>query len=215
MLGFAIAFANGFEDCFICFTVFVACSFTRIACIQFQLSAHAETIRRCLKWAPWGDTLACAWLNTTHYGKPRQPWWEHFVEQRRVSISAGQSTQSGSAYGQGICKWSQYKCGSHYRLHVASGENHRHTISLHRGDEASVQVQVHVGQVGRGASVHHYLIEHLYKQITHSLAQRSNMAGHVLKVLSAITPPQQLDSMRKWLLERKRKQSNKKDSSQA
>lgn len=36
-----------------------------------------------------------------------------------------------------------------------------HTITLHRGDEVPVQVDVYVGQVGGGASVNHHLIQDL------------------------------------------------------
>lgn len=35
------------------------------------------------------------------------------------------------------------------------------TISLHCGNEVSVQEQVHIGEVGRGSSVNHHLIQHL------------------------------------------------------
>lgn len=35
------------------------------------------------------------------------------------------------------------------------------TVSLHRGDEVSVQEEVYVGQVGGGASVHHHIIQNL------------------------------------------------------
>lgn len=35
------------------------------------------------------------------------------------------------------------------------------TISLHGGDEVPIQVDVHVGQVGGGASVNHHLVQHL------------------------------------------------------
>lgn len=36
------------------------------------------------------------------------------------------------------------------------------TISLHWGDESSIQVQVHIWQVGGRSSIHHNLIQHLY-----------------------------------------------------
>lgn len=35
------------------------------------------------------------------------------------------------------------------------------TVALHRGDEVPVQVDVHVGQVGGGASVDHHLVQDL------------------------------------------------------
>lgn len=35
------------------------------------------------------------------------------------------------------------------------------TVSLHRGDQVSVQEEVHVGQVGGGSSVHHHLVKNL------------------------------------------------------
>lgn len=36
------------------------------------------------------------------------------------------------------------------------------TVSLHWSDESSIEVQVHVGQVGGRASVHHHFIQHLH-----------------------------------------------------
>lgn len=35
------------------------------------------------------------------------------------------------------------------------------TVSLHCGDEVSIQEQVHIGEIGGGSSVHHHLVQNL------------------------------------------------------
>lgn len=49
------------------------------------------------------------------------------------------------------------------------------TVSLHGGDEVSVQEEVHVGQIGGGASVHHHVVQHL--NATHAAAHRTDVTS--------------------------------------
>lgn len=46
------------------------------------------------------------------------------------------------------------------------------TVSLHGGDEVSVQEEVHVGEVGGGSPVHHHVVQHL--NATHAGVSRDH-----------------------------------------
>lgn len=70
------------------------------------------------------------------------------------------------------------------------------TVALHWRDESSVQVQVHVGQVGGGASVHHHLVQHLPTH-THT---RTILWHHIVEIkVHKLQPDNTWEFMSVWL----------------
>lgn len=56
------------------------------------------------------------------------------------------------------------------------------TVSLHWSDESSIEVQVHVGQVGGRASVHHHFIQHLHTTWPQLYISRSRRKNRMSKL---------------------------------
>lgn len=72
------------------------------------------------------------------------------------------------------------KCDFQFGKKVEAKARHRITdltVSLHWGDESSIEVQVYIGQVGGWASVHHHLIQHLQKNTHTQMENKSQVSA--------------------------------------